>query len=167
MKMNPKFIALFFLATSMLFVSCSDDDDSSDDNNNNNNSQLVATITDNVKDGNWIVTKFVDSGEDETNDFNGFVFAFQDNDVLTATRNDNVMTGTWSVTDSDDDDSDDDNPSDDNDIDFNIFFNVDDSSNFEDLNDDWDVISQTSTKIELIDVSGGNGGTDYLTFEKQ
>ena len=37
---------------------------------------------------------------------------------------------------------------------------------FEDLNDDWDFISQSSTKIELIDVSGGNGGTDYLTFEK-
>jgi hypothetical protein len=25
---------------------------------------------------------------------------------------------------------------------------------------------RTSTKIELIVVSGGNGGTDYLTFEK-
>ena len=27
-------------------------------------------------------------------------------------------------------------------------------------------ISQKYTKIELIDISGGNGGTDYLTFEK-
>ncbi|MDR6301013.1 hypothetical protein [Mesonia maritima] len=169
MKMNPKFIVLFFMATSMVFLSCSDDDDSSDDNNNNNNSQLVATITNNVKDGNWIITKFIDSGQDETNDFNGYSFSFEDNSVLTATKEANVMTGTWSVTDSDDDDSDDDNPSndDDDDIDFNIFFNVDDSNNFEDLNDDWDIVSQTSTKIELIDVSGGNGGTDYLTFEKQ
>ncbi|MFC0520001.1 hypothetical protein ACFFGL_04790 [Mesonia maritima] len=167
--MNPKFIVLFFMATSMVFLSCSDDDDSSDDNNNNNNSQLVATITNNVKDGNWIITKFIDSGQDETNDFNGYSFSFEDNSVLTATKEANVMTGTWSVTDSDDDDSDDDNPSndDDDDIDFNIFFNVDDSNNFEDLNDDWDIVSQTSTKIELIDVSGGNGGTDYLTFEKQ
>ena len=31
-------------------------------------------------------------------------------------------------------------------------------ASFEDLNDDWDFISQSSTKIELIDVSGGNGG---------
>ena len=157
------------MATSMVFLSCSDDDDSSDDNNNNNNnSELIATITNNVKDGNWSVTKFIDSGQDETNDFNGYSFSFEDNSVLTATKEANVMTGTWSVTASDDDDSDDDNPSNDNDdIDFNIFFNVDDSSNFEDLNDDWDIVSQTSTKIELIDVSGGNGGTDYLTFEKQ
>ena len=40
-------------------------------------------------------------------------------------------------------------------------------NDFEDLNDDWDIISQSSSKIELIDISGGNGGTDYLTFEKK
>jgi len=28
------------------------------------------------------------------------------------------------------------------------------------------VIQQSSTLIKLEDVSGGNGGTDYLTFEK-
>lgn len=48
------------------------------------------------------------------------------------------------------------------DLDFN--FNL--SNEFEDLSDDWDIISQSSTKIELIDVSGGNGGTDYLSFQK-
>ena len=50
--------------------------------------------------------------------------------------------------------------------DFNLFFSVPDSSDFEDLNDDWDIISVTSSKVELIDISGGNGGTDYLTFER-
>jgi hypothetical protein len=39
------------------------------------------------------------------------------------------------------------------------------TNDFEDLNDDWDIISHSPTKIELKDVSGGNGGTDYLTFE--
>lgn len=37
---------------------------------------------------------------------------------------------------------------------------------FEDLNDNWDFVTHSSTKIELIDSSGGNGETDYLTFEK-
>ena len=37
---------------------------------------------------------------------------------------------------------------------------------FADLSDDWSIVSVSTTKIELIDVSGGNGGTDYLTFEK-
>ncbi len=41
------------------------------------------------------------------------------------------------------------------------------TTDFEELSDDWDIISHSSTKIELIDISGGNGGTDYLTFEKQ
>lgn len=36
----------------------------------------------------------------------------------------------------------------------------------DELTDDWDIISYTDTKIQLVDVSGGNGGTDYLTFEK-
>jgi hypothetical protein len=68
--------------------------------------------------------------------------------------------GTWSITDSNsnDDDSLDD-------LDFNINFTV--SNQLDDLSDDWDIISYTETEIKLIDVSGGNGGTDYLTLSKQ
>ena len=64
-----------------------------------------------------------------------------------------------------DSNSDDDSSSDD-DIDFNILFPVPDSNDFEDLNDDWDIVSSSSTRIDLIDISGGNGETDMLTFEK-
>jgi hypothetical protein len=46
-----------------------------------------------------------------------------------------------------------------------MFFPVPDTNVFEDLNDDWDIVTYTSAKIELISVSGGNGGTDTLTFE--
>jgi hypothetical protein len=37
---------------------------------------------------------------------------------------------------------------------------------FNELSDDWHILEETSTKIRLEDVSGGNGGTDLLTFEK-
>ena len=37
---------------------------------------------------------------------------------------------------------------------------------FEDLTDDWDIVSRTNTQVQLIDISGGGGGTDYLTFQK-
>jgi hypothetical protein len=57
------------------------------------------------------------------------------------------------------------NSSDDDD-DFILDFAVPESSDFEDLIDDWDFISVSNTKIELIDISGGNGGADYLTFER-
>ncbi len=50
------------------------------------------------------------------------------------------------------------------DIDFNIFFAS--PADFEELSDDWEIISHSASKIELRDVSGGNGGVDLLTFEK-
>lgn len=49
-------------------------------------------------------------------------------------------------------------------IDFNIFFAS--PADFAELSEDWDIISHTASKIELKHVSGGNGGTDLLTFEK-
>lgn len=115
-------------------------------------------IESNVKSGSWKITKFIDSGNDETSNFNGYLFVFGDNGQVSASNGSNSYSGSWSITDSNsNDDSTDD-------LDFNLNFNT--SNGFEDLNDDWDFISQSATKIELIDVSGGGGGTDYLTFEK-
>ena len=115
-------------------------------------------IEDNVQTGGWRITSFIDSGKDETNHFAGYTFAFGANNVLSSTNGSATYTGTWSVTDSN---SNDDSP---DDIDFNIFFNL--TNDFEDLNEDWHIVSQSSARIELIHVSGGNGGTDNLVFEK-
>lgn len=49
-------------------------------------------------------------------------------------------------------------------IDFNIFFASPDD--FNELSEDWDIVSYSSTRIELIHVSGSDGGVDLLTFEK-
>ncbi len=114
-------------------------------------------IESNIQDGTWRISYFNDSGDDETSNFVGYNFTFGSGTV-SATNGSTNVTGTWSVTDSN---SNDDNPSD---MHFNLLFSG--NGNFEDLNDDWEIISQTSTSIELKDVSGGNGGTDYLTFVK-
>ncbi|MHA7842713.1 MAG: hypothetical protein ACX93I_05290 [Winogradskyella sp.] len=152
----------FVLMLSLTLMSgmCSSDDD---DGTSNNNSQQIAAIEDDVQTGTWTITNFVDSGQNETSDFNGYGFTFNPNGSLVATNGTNTITGTWSVTD---DDSSDDDGSSSSDIDFNIFFPVPETSDFEDLNDDWDIVTATSTRIELIDISGGNGGTDLLTFER-
>lgn len=133
-----------------LLISCNDDDSPKDISKD----QLQSI----VQNGTWRITRFIDSGTDETNDFSGYNFTFNSSGVLTASNGTNNFSGTWSITDS--------NSSDDssNDLDFNINFNL--TNDFEDLNDDWDIVSQSSTKIELIDVSGGDGDTDLLTFEK-
>ena len=115
-------------------------------------------------DGTWVVSSYLDNGDDETSDFTSFRLTFLENGTLNATdllsSNSNPFSGSWSVTDSNS--NDDDNL---DDLDFNINFNV--SNKLDELSDDWDIISYTETEIKLIDVSGGGGGTDYLTLTKQ
>ena len=148
---KSKITILACLFSLFAMVSCNKDDDKS-----SNNTQT--TVQNNVKSGNWRITKYSSSGTDETNHFAGYNFTFKSTGVLNANNGTNNYDGTWSITDNN---SNDDSQ---NDLEFNINFNL--TNDFEDLNDDWDFISQTSTKIELLDISGGNGDTDYLTFEK-
>jgi hypothetical protein len=147
-----KFAILIFVS-SVFSTSCSNNND---DNPTINNTQT--NIERNAKSGTWRITRYIDSGNDEVNHFTGYNFTFGANNVLTAKNVTNTYIGTWSITDS--------NSNDDSleDLDFNIFFAS--PPDFQELSDNWHFVSQTSTKIELIDISGGNGGIDYLTFEK-
>jgi hypothetical protein len=155
LSLLPVLALLFMLNVASM---CSNDDD----NSSNNNTQDPTLVVNTVTNGTWRITFYEDDGQNETNHFSGYNFTFGASNVLTATNGTNTYTGVWSVTSSDD--SNDDNPSN-SDLDFNIFFSSPALFNDE-LSDDWDIVSYTSTKIELVDVSGGNGGTDYLTFEK-
>ncbi len=145
--------ALFLVFMLNIASTCSDDDTPT------NSSVDPTPVINSVNTGNWRVTFFEDSGNVETTNFTNYNFTFGSGNVLTASNGTNNYTGTWSVTS---DNSGDDSPS--NDLDFNIGFVS--PPNFEELTEDWNIISYTSTKIQLIHVSGGNGGTDYLTFEK-
>ncbi|HNP68017.1 MAG TPA: hypothetical protein PKH16_08950 [Aequorivita sp.] len=154
MKIITKIILAFFIYTG-LAMSCDKDDD------NTQQLETTAQQTQNTaQSGSWKITYFFDSDQNETNHFNGFTFTFNENGSLVGVNGSTTITGTWSVTDSNS--SDDDGGS--SDVDFNIFFAS--PPDFEELSDDWDIISVTNSKIELTDVSGGNGGTDFLTFEK-
>ncbi|HPW97824.1 MAG TPA: hypothetical protein PK218_04625 [Flavobacterium sp.] len=147
----PMLFCLFMLNVASM---CSSDDDSS------SSSQDPTPVINAASQGTWRVTSYIDSGNDETNHFTGYNFTFGSNNVLTTTNGTNSYTGTWSVTSSDD--SNDDNPS--SDLDFNILFSS--PADFADLTDDWDIVTYSSNTISLIDVSGGNGGTDILVFTK-
>jgi hypothetical protein len=141
----------------MFVVACSKDD--SNDTNTNNSANQAAQANQVAQSGTWRISYFWDTDKDETSNFAGYEFSFNSDGTLVATNNTNTVNGTWSVTDSN-------SSSSSNDIDFNIMFAVPQSSDFDDLNDDWDVITINDTMIELTDVSGGNGGTDFLTFVK-
>ena len=150
--MRTNLISLFLAATTAFSISlgsCTNGDD------NNNPSADLQTA---VQTGDWKITSFIDSGKDETQHFASFTFTFDTNGTLKATGQGQSYTGTWQVTDSN---SNDDSPGS---PDLVIFFNL--TNDFESLNEDWTILSQTSSRIELKHVSGGNGGTDLLTFEK-
>lgn len=154
------FKILPFLAVLFLFsVSCQ-----SDDSNNTptfpQNLQAINNVNQSVQQGDWRITYYFDTDSDETSRFTNYTFTFGSGNVLTATNGTNTYTGTWLVTNSNS--SNDDNP--DSDLDFNIAFSS--PASFQELTDDWDIVSYTATRIELIDISGGNGGTDHLVFEK-
>lgn len=151
-----KLISVFALLFMLNVAStCSNDDDTPQQSISVDPTPVINT----VNAGNWRVTLYKDSGVVETDNFANYIFTFGSGNVLTAVNGATTATGTWSVTS---DNSNDDSPS--NDLDFNIAFST--PANFADLTEDWNIISYTATKIELIHVSGGNGGTDYITFEK-
>lgn len=150
-------ISVTAMILAVAFASCSDDDN----NSLNPAAQQIQQTVSTAQSGTWRITSYIDSGNVETNDFTGYNFTFGANNALTAANGASTYTGTWSVTQSnsvDDDDS--------GDIDFNIIFNAQAPASFLDLNDDWDLVERTATKITLVDISGGNNSTDYLTLEK-
>ncbi|WP_396169739.1 hypothetical protein [Flavobacterium sp.] len=149
LKLIPILLCIFMLNVASM---CSSDDD----NSSTNVSQTEVFNT--VSSGTWRITLYNDSGTIKTSNFTGYNFTFSASGILTAANVANTYSGTWSISDS--------NSNDDtiNDLNFNIAFST--PAIFVDLTDDWHIQSRTATKVEFIDVSGGNGGTDYLTFEK-
>ena len=152
MKKNILIKSMLLLA--FAFLSC----EKNDDGNSIDNQVEIQQLTQIVTSGTWRITSFIDSGNDDTSDFSGYGFLFNTDGTLIAENGSAPVNGTWSITDSSS--SDDSN----DDIDFNIFFA--EPSSFNELSEDWDIVSRSDVKISLVHVSGGNGGTDTLTFEK-
>lgn len=124
----------------MAFASCKKDDNSS--------SPSSSMVT----QGQWKVTLFSENGVVETSKFSNYVFTFNSNGTVSAVRSGSTVNGSWS--DGNDDSQ--------KKLNMNFASPVD----FTEISDDWHILQESSSKIELEDVSGGNGGTDLLTFEK-
>jgi hypothetical protein len=148
--------ANLFIIFVLLFVLACDDDSPKD----SSQKTVVATIT----SGSWRITSFVDSGTDETSNFTGYTFTFAElnsgavSGGVTAVKGANTYTGGWNITDN--------NSDDDTLNDLNFFLNFATPADFTDLNEDWDIIELTDIQLKLQHISGGNGGTDLLTFQK-
>ncbi|GGD15654.1 hypothetical protein GCM10011343_03250 [Flavobacterium orientale] len=126
---------------------------SSDDDNNSSNNPNITDVNNNVVNGTWKVTLFSEDGANQTSNYAGYDFTFAANNVLTAVNSSNTMTGSWTTG------TDDSTPK------MVINFTVINGP-FEEISEDWRILSSSSTKLELKHISGGDGSVDLLTFQK-
>jgi len=121
-----------------------------DDNNESvlDDSHIQATL----KDGAWHVTYYFDK-QDETSDFSGYNFTFDDNGTAVATKNTTTVNGSWSTENSSNGT-------------VKLIMDFGATSPLDELNEDWRVLEHTDVRIKLEHVSGGNGGTDSLILER-
>jgi hypothetical protein len=122
------------------------------DNDSNDNSLSTTNVNSTVTAGTWRVTYYWDTDHEETNNYANYAFTFGANSVLTASKTGTTFTGTWATGTVDSK--------------VKLIVNFTSPASFVEISDDWHVIERTDTKIKMQDVSGGNGGTDLLTFEK-
>lgn len=98
----------------------------------------------------WIVGSYSEDNDDQTSDYTGYEFVFTLDGVVNV-QGAETSTGIWSSLNSGND----------------LLLDFGPEAPLEELNDDdWDVLSVTANEIQLRDISGGNGGTDLLTFTR-
>lgn len=110
------------------------------------------TTTTTVPSGLWKVTRYLDKDKNRTSHYTGYSFDFKSGGVITATKGSTIIQGSWkNIVDSGKS---------------KMVFTFPEQNKFDELNDDWEVILQNATSIQLKNISGGNGGTSYFDFGK-
>lgn len=122
---------------SLLIVSCSKD----------NLSNVASYIT----KGAWRVTLYQENGISKLYYFSSYDFTFS-NTTVTAIKSGSTVTGTFSTKYDDSKNK--------------LVLNFGNTIPFNQLNDDWEILEESAIKIRMQNVSGGSGGTDLLTIEK-
>jgi len=109
-------------------------------------------ISDVIVEGLWIVANYDDSGEDETADYNDIKLNFLTNGTVEATKGDDMIEGSWSITMHEGMEK--------------LVLDFGEHVPLDEFNDDWDIVDVKEMRIELKDVSGGDGSIDKLVLER-
>ena len=114
----------------------------------------VDDLQNTIIDGTWIVASYIDSGSNNTSVYSNYTLTFNSNGSVVATDGgSSTFEGTWEAFLN-------------NNGDLKLLLNFGDNVPFDEFNDDWLVIDLQENKIELYDLSGGDGTEDFLVFEK-
>lgn len=139
---------ILILLAIVAFASCSSDDDSG--NVNTNEFEQIKTT---LPQGEWKVSNLIDGQSDHTVDFESFVFTFNEAGTVVAQNDLFTENGTWAYDNSSSSSEE-------------LVLQFSETTPFDEINDDWDIVSESNSKIELQDISGGNGDIKLLTFTK-
>ena len=103
--------------------------------------------------GTWKITYFNDSGTDGTANYNGYIITFVSGGSVSVINGSIVYNGSWSTHNDDSQNK--------------LYMNFGTTTSpMVELQKDWHLIEKTNVKIRMEDISGGAGGTDYLTIER-
>ncbi|MGO3184020.1 MAG: hypothetical protein ACTIJ9_14435 [Aequorivita sp.] len=139
---------ILVLLAIVVFASCSSDDDSGDAYTSE-----FEHIKTTLPQGEWMISTLIDGEEDKTIDFESFVFTFNEDGTVEGVTDLFSEAGTWTY----------DNTSSSSE---KLIIEFDNIDPFNEINDDWDIVSVSNSKVELIDDDNENGGSELLTFTK-
>ncbi len=138
---------ILLLLTVVVFASCSSDDDAGDIYTSEFE-EINATLP----QGEWNISTFIDGEEDKTSTFESFIFIFDADGTVEGKTDLFTESGTWAY----------DNTSSASEKLVLLFGEI---NPFNEINDDWDIVSLNNSKVELSD-DDGNGNIKLLSFTK-
>lgn len=121
--------------------------DEDDDNDYNDDDVDDSDFRSVIQRGNWLITAYIEEGENKTGQVSGWTFRFNNDGTVTASRDDQTISGNWFTS------------GDDGVVELDLIFP--ESSVLDEISEDWDVLNYTADRIDLADE------TDSLIFEKQ
>ncbi|MCK5440543.1 MAG: hypothetical protein KAJ23_01505 [Maribacter sp.] len=106
--------------------------------------------------GDWMVAHYSEGDIDQTDVFAAYTFGFGAEHVLSATLGETgpALLGSWRILRNSDGH-------------LKVYLNLGDQDPLGELTDDWKFVSITADRIELKDISGGDGTISTLVFEKK
>ncbi|SRR5690554_1889480 len=140
---------LLLLFSVLIMASCSSDDDAGDVVTNE--FERISSV---LPQGTWKVTTLIDGNENHTAAFESFIFTFNEEGSVIAENDLYSETGIWAYRTTAQEGE-------------QLVLAFNDVIPFDEINDDWKIVSVTNTKVELSDDDDNDlDDLDILVFTK-
>ena len=139
---------LLLILSIITLASCSSDDDAGDVITNE--FERIITV---LPQGTWVVTKLIDGNEEHTAAFESFIFTFNEDGTVVSETDLFSEPGQWSYVSTSQDGE-------------QLILEFSDTTPFDEITDDWTIVSVTNSQVELSDSGDIQGDTNFLVFKK-